>query len=121
MAQSDILHWFYIKYLEAPNQYYTIKDVAKALNMGYPSALKQMKRLAFFDWLQTAKPQSLFSNGTEKHLFKLHYTKRNRCKLMFCDIKMVNSYQSRATNDIYLSDNTFKEEKSADIEVYNGL
>ena len=116
MAENDVLRWFYLRYLETPKKYFAIKDVCKSLNMAYPSCRKMVKRLAFFDWVQAATPESLFYDGDAKHLYRLHANKRNRCKMMFHAEKTIKSYHLRADNDIYLSSKVLEEEKSGAME-----
>lgn len=111
MAQDDLMRWFYWRYVEDPQKYYSVKDVSRSIKIPYAVCLRQMRKLAIFDMLKTFRPESIFIDGYAKHLYRLHSNVRLRCKLLYSHEVMVQSYQNREDNNTYISSNNLAESK----------
>jgi hypothetical protein len=118
MAQDDLMRWFYWRYVEDPKRYYSVKEVSRSTGLAYGICLRQLRQLAIFDMLKTFRPESIFINGYAKHLYRLHSNTRLRCKLLYSNEVMVQSYQNRKDNDTYISSSDLTETKKAG---YRGL
>jgi len=122
MAQDDLMRWFYWRYVENPQKYYTVRQVAKSTGLPYGVCLRQMRKLAIFDMLKTFKPESIFIDSYSKHLYRLHSNVRFRCKILYSGDNGVQSYQNKSEYDTYISSNNLAEtKKGANGRVLNEL